>query len=167
MPPLNTCSRTVIAVAIGQMCVAPLAQAATFFPTTTAELIANVITANENGANDIINLGGNSFSLTEVNNTSALGANGLPVIQPDSGSNLTIVSGTIIRDSASPKFRIMEIALGSSLNLQNSTISGGDSPNFEKGGGIFNNGKLSLIGSTISDNAAVSGGGLYLRFSTS
>src|SRR5580704_4798762 len=76
-------------------------QAAEFFPLTVSDLKADINTANANGENDAIILKGQEFILSAVDNDDNLeGLNGLPSILPDSGHNLTIINGSIIRDGA-------------------------------------------------------------------
>ena len=77
-----------------------------FNPITVAQLIANINTANSNAQADTIDLGGLTFSLTAVDNTSD-GQNGLPSI--NESFNLTIQNGTITRTGANV-FRFLRVA---------------------------------------------------------
>jgi hypothetical protein len=139
---------------------------AAFAPMTNEQLIEDITTANGNGESDTIDLGGSTFTLSSVDNDEDRGANGLPIISPDGGNSLTIENGTIERDDIdSPAFRIIEIALGADLTIDNVTIRNGDSDRF--GGGIFNNnGTLTVANSTVEGNAAGSGGGISTLFGT-
>lgn len=138
--------------------------AANFFPLTVADLINDINTANTNSQDDIIDLGGNTFTLTAVDN----GDNGLPVLVPDSGHSLLIQNGTIERDLAAANFRLFEIADFARINFADVTLRNGHvggtamSPKF--GGAIFihANGLLQTIArSTFDNNIADGGGAIY------
>ena len=165
MPPLNTCTKTCIAIAIGQMTLVPTAKAANFTPTTPAELISAITTANSNNQSDSIDLGGNTIVLTDYYDTD----NGLPNIESDGGNYLDISNGTIMRSSAAVnEFRLLDVTLGARVYLNNVTLSGGQVTGTAttSGAGIRNRcGRVQLTNSTISGNAAVDGGGIY-SFST-
>jgi len=129
------------------------------------ELIAAITTANGNAEADTINLTGD-ITLTAVDNTDPIdGNNGLPSITADGGNKLTIdgMGNTIARDAAAPNFRILHIAAGAEVELNNTTISGGEAAGIDfpdsSGGGIFNRGTLTLNDSTVSGNTAVVNGG--------
>lgn len=158
------------------------AQAATFEPADVDDLIDAVNTANSNGQADIIELNGQTFTLTAIHS----GEDGLPRIT----SNITIRNGTIARDTSvsTPDFRPLYVRNGS-LTLENTTISGGVAGNGgciyarsgdltlrdssvlsctanTHGGGIYSRPftELDLINSTVSDNTAGNrGGGIYSR----
>ncbi len=117
-------------------------------------------------------MAGNAYSLTAVNNTTD-GATGLPVIAAK--DNLTIVGNgdTIEPSTASgtPAFRLLDVASGASLTLENLTLQGGlalGSGVSAEGGGIYNQGTLDLNGVTVQNNTAqgqqqqpASGGGIW------
>jgi predicted outer membrane repeat protein len=93
-----------------------------------------------------------------VNNTTD-GGNGLPVIAAN--DNLTIVGNgdSLQRNSKSPAFRLLDVAAGASLTLTNLTVQNGLTSG--AGGGILNNGTLSVSGCTVSGNSANGGGGIF------
>ncbi|MDQ6604352.1 MAG: hypothetical protein M3Z19_16630, partial [Chloroflexota bacterium] len=105
-------------------------RAASFNPHDAATLIANIATANGNGADNTITLdAGVTYTLTAVNNgdPAAATANGLPVL---SGTHtLTIVGNgaTIARSAAggTPSFRFFQINSGATLVLNNLTLANG------------------------------------------
>ena len=139
------------------------AHAANFSPSDVADLIAAINTANGNGEDDVIDLGGNTFTLTAIDNTS-IGDNGLPSIT-ESGHTLTIQNGTIERDTgAVDTFRIFRVAVSGTLELVETTLTGGvadgNSVGEYDGGAILNQGELSLLRSTISGNTATRGGAI-------
>jgi CSLREA domain-containing protein len=78
------------------------------------------------------------------------------------GSSLTITgpSGGIViqRASSSPSHRIVHIGAGASVTLTNLSLRNGK---IASGGGILNEGTLSLSNSTVSGNSATQGGGIY------
>jgi CSLREA domain-containing protein len=112
---------------------------------------------------DTINLAANgSFALTNAHS----GMNGLPVIS----STITIEGNgaTIARSGAGgvPKFRILAVNADGDLTLRQATISGGDVTN--AGGGVRNsNGKVSIEGCTLRENASDFGGGGVSTYASS
>ncbi len=84
---------TALAFVLLPLSKAPTANAAVFAPTTVAELIAAINSANGNAEADVINLvPGMTYSLTEVDND-VLWPNGLPIISSDitiNGNGATI-----------------------------------------------------------------------------
>jgi HYR domain len=134
---------------------------ATFSPLSVAQLIADINTANVNGADDIIDLGGQTFTLTAVDNIDS-GPNGLPSILSDTGHHLLIENGVIERSNAGspPSFRLFHISNGGNLTLLNVTIANGNSGGGNAGGGIHNQGTLTLNNCTVSGNSADIGGGI-------
>ena len=131
---------------------------AAFSPNDVAELIADINTANANGEADTIDLGGQTFTLITTDNVDdAYLDNGLPVIAADGGSELTISNGTIERaDSASDTFRIL--FNNGTLTLDTVTIRGGEQT---FGGGVLNQGSLTVRDSTVTGNTGNTAGGLY------
>ena len=70
---------------------------------------------------------------------------------------------TVRRDSTAGAFRIFTVGQGSEVFISGITISGGNVPG-GSGGGIFNfRGTLTISGSTISGNSALTGGGIHQR----
>lgn len=153
----------------------------------TAGLIAAINTANQNANADIIALAANStYTLTAVNNTNS-GPNGLPAIH----TPITIFGNcaTITRSSSS-NFRLFFVDTSGNLNLQDLTLSNGNSgassggairvsngatltvnesvitgnsSGTTNGGGILNNyGSLTVTNSTVSNNVGSGlGGGIW------
>jgi hypothetical protein len=148
---------------------------------TNTDLITAITDANTDPGPTTIDLnGGCTYTLTDVNNVSASGPNGLPIITSE-----IVINGngaTIKRDSTS-QFRIFEVASGAKLTFNNLTITGGETRNAAgifnygtltlnsstvsgnsatngAGGGVFNNGNLTLNSSTVSGNSATIGGGI-------
>jgi hypothetical protein len=119
---------------------------------------------------------GRTFQLSTVNNTTD-GATGLPVVAPN--DNLTIVGNgdSIQRCTAkgTPACRLLDVAPGASLTLQNLTLQGGwafGSGVSAEGGAIYNQGTLTLNGVSVQNNlaqgitstlggATAAGGGIY------
>jgi hypothetical protein len=118
-------------------------------------LIDSINTANINGEADNIYLAAGSYIIAEVNNFDD-GPTGLPLIT----SKITIIgkgaSMTFLnRDLNAPSFRIFNVISSGELDLRQLTITGG---NGDSGGGILNNGTLSLTGCIVMDNNAWSNG---------
>ncbi|MCT7996856.1 DUF4347 domain-containing protein [Laspinema olomoucense] len=112
----------------------------------------------------IINLAGGTYTLTTSDNF-ILGANGLPSIQT---GTLTINGNgaEIVRAENAPGFRIFHIGANANVTLNNLTVKNGlaNIPNSEEnnrrdGGGIYNEGTLTLNQSTITGNRAEDDGG--------
>jgi len=142
---------------------------ASFTASSVTELIADINAANgAGGANTITLAPGAAFNLSAADN--ATDATGLPVVA--AGNDLTILGNgdTIQRSTArgTPEFRLFHVAAGASLALSNLTLSGGVAANY--GGGVLNQGTLSLSGVTVqncavrgrsNDPSLVVGGGIY------
>jgi hypothetical protein len=130
-------------------------------------LIADINAANQAGGVNTITLTAapsSPYVLTTVNNTTD-GSSGLPVISgknrthPD---NLTIIGNgdTIERSSGpnTPSFRLLAVASGNSLTLENLTLTGGDAVvggNYASpigGGAVCNLGTLVLDAVTVTGN---------------
>lgn len=127
---------------------------------------ADCAAGNPTGADTIVLPENGMFTLTEVQNTGDLGPNGLPWI----GSAMTIEgNGSIIqRKESAPRFRIMAVGPKGNLTLNNVTITGGYVEKYYYiGGGILNQGNVTINGATIVNNTAYSfdgdayGGGIY------
>lgn len=91
------------------------------------------------------------------------GPSGLPSIR----SSISLVGNgsSIIRPAGAPAFRILAITGTGNLRLQNVTISGGIARTgrnrfYSEGGGIYNDGVLRILNSTINNNRAVYSGGI-------
>jgi hypothetical protein len=131
---------------------------------SVSDLINDINAANTGGGSNTITLAAKTnFTLTAVNNTTD-GGNGLPVIAAN--DDLTIVgnSDSLQRKSNSPAFRLFDVATGASLTLTNLTVNHGLTSG--AGGGILNNGTLSVSGCTLSGNSAGGGGGIWNAFGT-
>ncbi|MCT7967693.1 DUF4347 domain-containing protein, partial [Laspinema sp. D1] len=129
-------------------------------------LIAAIEAAKENnGQERIINLERGTYTLTEIK-SDFLGANGLPSIET---GKLTINGNgaEIIRAQDAPGFRIFHVGADADLTLNNLTVKNGlanipptpEENNTSDGGGIYNEGTLTLNRSTITGNRAEDDGG--------
>jgi Calx-beta domain len=137
---------------------------ATFYAATVSDLIADIRAANAGGGPNSIVLTApmtSPYVLTAVDNY-ADGPTGLPVIA--AGNSLTIVGNgdTIERstDPAAPNFRLLDVAGGASLTLQNLTLQNGVADGWgywgnSAGGGLYNRGRLTLSGVTVQNNQAL------------
>ena len=125
------------------------------------------------GADSIVLPSSATITLDTLDNS---GINCLPLVD----SNITIVgSGTTVRRSPTgDSCRLIEVTPTGSLTLQDTTLSGGfayqqpqqaakgTTPNRD-GGAIFSvGGNVTITGSTISGNSAVSGGGVAIKYAT-
>ena len=126
---------------------------------TVSALIADISAANTAGGANTITLTApttSPYGLTAVNNTTASGANGLPVIAAN--NNLTIVGNgdTIERSTGNAYFRLLEADGNASLTLENLTLQSGfafaSSSGEGFGGAILNEGTLVLSAVTVQDN---------------
>src|SRR5262245_60853942 len=111
---------------------------ANFTASNVAALVADINAANLlGGANTITLAPGAIFTLTAADNATD-GGNGLPVVA--AGDDLTIVgSGDLIERSAAagtPAFRLLDVAAGAALTLENLTLQGGLA---RPGGGAVSN----------------------------
>jgi hypothetical protein len=132
-----------------------------------AALIAAINAANRKGGGVINLAAGCVYKLTVADNETD-GGNGLPVV---ASSILLNGNGSTVRDAAAENsFRILEIAEGANLTVNNLVLTGGspaeDSNNVVRGGGIFNKGVLLLHQTRVTNNKtknglANSGGGIY------
>jgi hypothetical protein len=132
---------------------------------TVSELIQYMKEANDApGPDDITLVAGATYTLTAVNNTTH-GWTGLPVAT--GGDGLTIVGNgaTVERSTAAgtPAFRLLDVAAGASLTLQNLALQGGLTLGYwsvaASGGAISNAGNLTLDGVTVQNNTAQGGSG--------
>jgi predicted outer membrane repeat protein len=129
-----------------------LSFAASFSPVDNAGLISDITTAQSNSENDVIDLGGKNFILTE-GVASFMGAldTGLPVIS-ETGFSLTIMNGTLEREMSATDFRILGIAATGTLVLNDVGINNGlaqfedpSSGSLGMGGAILNFGSIPQI----------------------
>jgi hypothetical protein len=146
-----------------------------FTAATVSDLIADINAANTaGGSNTIALVAGKTFTLTTAmsNNSSGVaGYNGLPVILAN--DNLTIQGNgdMILRSATAPAFRLLAVAPGAALTLENLTLKGGlaGAGSYDigpgpdtgaAGGAIYSAGALTLSGVTVTGNSAV--GWVYL-----
>ncbi len=128
--------------------------------------------AGDPGGADTINLPANgTFTLDTVHTYDEVGDIGLPWIR--TAMTINGNGATIQRNSNAPDFRIMAVGKLGNLTLNNATIRGGygyvSDSNYAYigGGGILNQGQLTITGSTIADNRTRTdyysgdGGGIY------
>ena len=136
---------------------------------SVSDLIADINAANRAGGTNTITLTAPTTSpyiLTAVDNKTD-GPTGLPVISGgNKADNLTIVGNgdTIERSTASgtPDLRLLDVASGASLTLNNLTLQNGyelGSGSSAEGGAIFNQGTLVLSAVTVQNNGAVGSAG--------
>ncbi len=151
-----------VASAVAMLVATPSASAATFSPMDVAGLVAAIDTANANGEDDTIDLGGQTFTLTAVASV-VDGENGLPDILADDGHALTIRNGTIERSLAAPEFRLVHVSAGATLVLEGMALRNGEiyvNLAFGNGAAVFNLGTVSVARSTISGCFARDGGAI-------
>ena len=126
--------------------------------TSANQLRSDCTAGNLNGPDTIVLPAGGLFTITTPHNAQ-FGPTGLPVITQD----MTILGNgaTIRRSSTADPFRIMAVDPDVNLTLNNMTIRGGETY-YSDGGGILNQGNLTIIGSNIADNFVFgdSGGGI-------
>jgi hypothetical protein len=147
--------------AIAALCLAPRVRAGggTFYATVTnaTQLIADINYANTSGGTFTINLQPNTtFDLLTVNGSDAFGADLLPIIGATNAVNLTILGNgdTLQRDATnanSYEVRLLEVAKGSSLTLNQTTLQNGYSYAYN-GGAIYNFGTLLISNCILSSN---------------
>ncbi len=126
---------------------------------------------NPSGA-DTIDLPSNGlFTLNNVQVTDVAGDIGLPWISTQMTINGN--GSTIQRASNAPNFRVMAVGMQGNLTLNNANVRGGylAVTDYEDyvigGGGILNQGQLTITGSTVADNLCLSnpywcyGGGIF------
>ena len=80
---------------------------------------------------------------------------GKDIVLRGAGAGLTVLQG-----SGAPNSRVMSVGEGVVATLQGLTVTGGTIDEENAGGGVQNDGTLTLIGVTVSDNVAGGGGGL-------
>ena len=123
-----------------------------------AGLIAAIHAADTDNHNNTIALAaGGSYVLSAVNNTTD-GPTGLPVV--GTGWHSLLIQGngaTITRDSASgtPAFRLLNVAAGAELVVDDLTLSNGlETGPAAQGGGIYSQGNLILASAVVQGNSA-------------
>ena len=142
---------------------------ASFTAASVAELVADINAANAaGGANTITLAPATVFNLTSAVNDFALEPTGLPVVA--SGNSLTVVGngGAIQRSTATgtPAFRLLAVAVGGSLTLNDMTLSNGVATpsatvgSSGEGGAVNNQGTLRLAGVTVKNCVARGSSGI-------
>jgi hypothetical protein len=138
---------------------------ASYTAASVKDLIADINAANAAGGTNTIALtapAASPYVLTAVDNTTD-GANGLPVIAKKDTLTMIGNGDTIERSTASgtPAFRLLDVASGASLTLQNLTLQNGlalGSGSAAEGGAIYNQGTLVLSAVTVQNNLAQGSG---------
>ncbi len=141
---------------------APITHANGTIGCSANELITAIHNANTNPGADVLELSAQcTYTLTAVDNTDpAHGPNGLPVISSDITINGN--DATIARDANASAFRLLQINAGSTLTLNQLTLTGGDAgatadKQGQHGGTLFNLGTCHLNYVTISNSHAGDG----------
>ena len=144
---------------------AGIAAAVVSVPCSVASLAAAITAANGAGSPSTLQLAPDCvYDIV----TPATAADGLPVITGDvrrvggstAGPNVDVGQGTstIQRDSTAAAFRLLDVAVGGKLRLQNVVLVNGSTAGL--GGAIQNAGTLTVVSSFFSANAAGNGGGI-------
>ena len=123
-----------------------------FSPTTVAELIADIQTANGNSQADVICLAASS---TYTVTSAFSGSDALPAIS----SEIILVGNgaTLTRDLGAANLRLLVVSSAGDLALNDLTLSNGVA---DYGGAIRNDGgSLAIVDSVFSDNTATTAGG--------
>ena len=129
-------------------------------------LIDAINAANANGEANTLRLAAGTYTLTAADNGPPGAANGLPVITSPltitgRGADTTIIE----RDASAEAFRILEVAPAGTLTLKRLTLRRGNVSFGRDGGGILNEGTLTLVRTTVIDNGNPntldSGGGIF------
>ncbi len=158
--PANARCTSAVTVAISGTC------ATVSFPYTLAGAdnsarVANLRTAiecaNLNSSVDVIDLNGQSLTLTDAF-ANYSGATGLPQI----ASVIRLRNGSIVRSSAAPDFRLLAMNAAADLTLEQMNLQGGRLGSLEDGGAIFNNsGTLTLLSTFVTNSQAGFSGAIY------
>lgn len=125
-----------------------------------ASLISNLESALAAVGDDVICLGGGTYTLTTRHNGDVSpGYNGLPTID----STITILGNdSIIERTGASTFRFFNITTTGTLKLIDTTlINGYGTGGIEAGGAIYSEGTLYIIDSIFTDNYARNGGAIY------
>lgn len=136
--------------------IAASSRAAQSVPCSVAALDVAINAANAaNGSTTLVLARNCTYTLTQANNTTENGPNGLPVITTE--SPLTIRGdGATIERSSDAAFRIFEVAGSAQLVLENLALGGGLADN--QGGAIYNAGSVRIVKGSITDNGTAFGG---------
>src|ERR1035438_2829411 len=135
-----------------------------FYATVTNEtqLVGDINYANTNGGTFTINLQPNTtFDLLTVNGSDEYGGEMLPIIGGAKAVNLTILGNgdTIQRDTNATQRRLVEVAQGSSLTLDQMTLQNGYAYDYSPVFGIpaFYGGAICNFGTLVISNCTLSG----------
>src|ERR1017187_8593088 len=135
-----------------------------FYATVTNEtqLVADINYANTNGGTFTINLQPDTtFDLLTVYDVDDFGGDMLPVIGGANAVNLTILGNgdTIQRDTNAPQRRLVKVAQGSSLTLDQMTLQNGYAYDYSPStsSGAFNGGAICNFGTLVISNCTLSG----------
>ena len=146
----------------------------TFNPAVAADgqcsLIEALVNANDDAPThgdcaagsgpDTIELPAGTYTLTLVYDGGS-GGTGLPIV---TGTITINGHGAVVTRSSAPLtplFRIMRVAAGGNLTLNDLTASNGAVSSSNSGGGALNNGTLTCNNCILEDNTALAGGGIY------
>jgi hypothetical protein len=127
-------------------------------------LIAVINASNANGEENTIFLQAGTYTLTKADNGTGFDHSGLPVIS----SSLTIRgdrAGTTVieRDVNVEGFRLLKVAATGTVTLKGLTLRNGGHSRLQLldfGGGIYNNGTVTLINCILTHNMAQFSGGI-------
>jgi hypothetical protein len=105
----------------------------------------------------------------DANNTIDIVCHGTTTLEsalPSIQKNVTIQGPgydnfTVTRDSTAAPFTIFSVAATAQVSIDDITISGGNAGALRDGGGIFNQGGLSLNNDVLTGNKAKDGGGIF------
>jgi predicted outer membrane repeat protein len=130
-------------------------------------LVSAVNAANAAGGDTLALIPFCTYTLTSAHGDGPAGPVGLPPITAP--ITLLGLGATITRAPGAPAFRILQVEGAANvpgtegqLTMVGVTISGGLAPAPYPGGGVANlGGTVSLISSSVRNNSAVAGGGLY------
>jgi hypothetical protein len=112
-------------------------------------LIAAINQANANGRKNTIRLEAGTYDLTFNNNTD--GPNGLPSIAGDLTIEGARRGATILqRAPSSPLFRLLHVATSGNLTLDKVNLTGSQNSNDDRGAALYNKGRVTIIGCTVS-----------------
>lgn len=127
------------------------------------EFAEAILSANTDTPTDGCPAGSGADIIILPPGTYLLNFNPLPVV----ASDVTIQSegATISRLSTTLPYRILEIQGGANVVLDRLIITGGDAIGSEGGGILVNDGRLTVINSSIIGNSAVQGGGISCVYS--
>lgn len=160
--------RNLVSYALIGLSLSGASNAANFPVSDAAGLIAAINTANSNAQDDVIDLQGNTITLSVVDNN-VNGPNGLPAILSDSSHTLLIQNGIIARNSVGmiPEFRHIEVSGGANLTVDHVIFTNGliigdgqDTP-LNYAASIYNDGTLTILNSTFYQNNAARGGAVF------